>query len=288
MLAKSILVPNVLGKNPDEIEELFTLLTNSSRYESNILDMSSVTWIHPYGAISLLGICRYLSHLTQEPVRLVGLQRNIHAYLRRIDFFACDNGSVTAMDRFNPTDDFGRNPSSSSVLELIPIRSYQDVYLFASRARPILSSWLSNNDDIDRIITLVSEACGNIVAHSGKSGTTMIQKYERASSTDIELAISDLGQGIRQSLLAQHETLSDTDSGFITRAINGLSGRPDASRGQGLGAIQDIAIKSGGSLHIRSEKGSVRTTASERAARDDLSFFPGTHIAITFCSTSAR
>ena len=90
MSEMSIVVPDVLGGVPDTVEKLFAILHNLSPAGPIALDLTPITWIQPYGAISLLGMCRYLKQLTKSPVRLTGLQRSIHAYLRRIDFFTCD------------------------------------------------------------------------------------------------------------------------------------------------------------------------------------------------------
>jgi anti-sigma regulatory factor (Ser/Thr protein kinase) len=281
----SILVPNVLGAKPELVEELYTLVTTAPLSGPIILNMSAVTWVNPYGATSLLGACRFLKERAQETVRLAGLRKDVHAYLRRIDFFERGLEIVLPTDRFDPCNDYGRSAASSNVLELFPIRIQRDVLTVASRGRQILTSWLGNATyDIDQVVNLIAEACSNIVDHSCDRGTVMIQKYEHTPFIDIELAISDLGKGIRRTLLAKHGNISDTCSGFIDRALNGLSARPDGRGGQGLGAIQRIAIKSGGTLHIRSEMGSVWTELTEKVYHDDLPFFPGTHIAIKFRS----
>jgi anti-sigma regulatory factor (Ser/Thr protein kinase)/anti-anti-sigma regulatory factor len=281
----SILVPNVLGTKPELVEELYTLATTVPSDEAVVLDMSAVTWINPYGATSLLGACRFLKQLVQEPVHLTGLRRDVHAYLRRIDFFERGHDIVLATDRFDSCHELGRSSLSSNVLELFPIRVQRDVLTVASRGRRILTSWLGNATyDIDRVVNLIAEACSNIVDHSGDQGIIMIQKYEHTPFITIELAISDLGKGIRNTLLAKHGNISDTCSGFIERALDGLSARPGERGGQGLGVIQRIAIASGGTLHVRSEMGSVWTEPAGKVPRDDLPFFPGTHIAIKFRS----
>ncbi len=260
-----ITVPDSLGESPDAVERLFAALHASSTGDPIALDLTSVTWIRPYGAISLLGVCRYLKQLTHRPVRLMGLQSDIHAYLRRIDFFKCGN-----------------------VLELFPIRVHKDIYEVAGRARHILAYWLgSTSYDLDNIVILLSEACSNIVDHSGDAGIVTIQKYDRKHCIDVNLAIGDLGQGIRRSLMAVHGALSDTCADYIKRALAGLSARSGERGGQGLGAIRRIATESEGNLHIRSEGGSVLAQASGTTARDGLYFFPGTQIAITFRSKRA-
>ena len=95
-------------------------------------------------------------------------------------------------------------------------------------------------------------------------GLVMIQKYDYGHYIEVKLAIADLGVGIRGSLIAAHSDLQDTCSGYIQRALAGLSSRTGPRGGHGLGAISRIATTSGGSLHIRSETGLV---ASRRPRR---------------------
>jgi len=280
-----IAIPDSLGEVPDAVERLFAILHASSTGDPIALDLTSVTWIRPYGALCLLGVCRYLKQLTHRPVRLTGLQWDIHAYLRRIDFFKCGTETVYTTDLFNSADDLSRSTSSSNVLELFPICVHEDIYEVAARARYILAYWLgSTSYDIDHIVILLSEACSNIVDHSGDAGIVTIQKYDRKHCIDVNLAIGDLGRGIRQSLMAVHGAVSDTCTGYIEQALAGLSARSGERGGQGLGAIRRIATESGGSLHLRSEMGSVLAQTSGTTTCDDLYFFPGTQVAITFRS----
>jgi anti-sigma regulatory factor (Ser/Thr protein kinase) len=273
MNEQSIVVPDVLGEEPDAVERFFAVIHSHSAAGPITLDLTSVTWIRPYGAISLLGVCRYLKQLTHQPVRLTGLQSHIHAYLRRIDFFKCGTETVYTTDPFNQADDLGRSTSSSNVLELFPISVYEDIYEVADRARRILAYWLgSSSQGIGHIVTLLSEASSNIVDHSGDTGVVTIQKYERKYHIEVTLA----GE------------VSDTCAGYIVQALAGLSARSGERGGQGLGAIQRIATESGGSLYIRSEMGSVLAQASDTVMRDRLYFFPGTQVVITFRSKSAN
>ncbi len=193
--------------------------------------------------------------------------------------------TVYTTDPFNSIDDLSRSTSSSNVLELFPICVHEDIYEVAARARYILANWFgSTSHDINNIVILLSETCSNIVDHSGDAGIVTIQKYDRKRCIDVNLAIGDLGRGIRQSLMAVHGAVSDTCTGYIEQALNGLSARSGERGGQGLGAIRRIATESGGSLHIRSEMGSVLAQTSGTTTCDDLYFFPGTQIAITFRS----
>src|SRR5258708_34620608 len=133
----SLGVPDILGKEPEVVEKLFALLAVPPSRGPVLLDMAAVTWIQPYGAVSLHGICRYLKQFTQEPVYLAKLRKEVHAYLRRINFFACETDLVSPLEEFRPSNDFFRSRSSSTVLELFPIQTLTDVYKVASRGRRI-------------------------------------------------------------------------------------------------------------------------------------------------------
>jgi anti-sigma regulatory factor (Ser/Thr protein kinase) len=275
-------IPDVLRGPAVPVEELFTLVSSAPTGRRVTLDLSGVSWVCPYGAVALLGACRYLAQRSGEPVRIAAMRDSIHAYLRRIDFFERSTTVAFTDASFNPMQELGRSPASTNVLELVAVGQPADVYEVANRAQRILSFWLGGtSDDMSRVVSLLAEACNNVVDHSGDTGVVTIQKYVRGPYTEVELAISDLGIGIRRSLTAVHGEVADSTTGFIERALAGLSARHGRG-GQGLGAIQRIATASGGHLFIRSETGSVRIWPGGSATEDGLSFFPGTQIAITF------
>lgn len=249
------------------------------------LDLSNVSFVCPYGAVILLDACRYLANRTGQAVRVRTIQPDVHAYLRRIDFFERAGEAVHVLDQFDPIQDFSRSSMSSSVLELAPVACSLDIYGVGTRARRILRSWLSSDAyNIDQIVNLLSEACSNVVDHSGESGVLAIRKYDRSRYVEVQLAISDLGVGIRSSLTVVHGDLSETTAGYIYRALTGLSARRYGRGGHGLGVIQRIATSSGGNLYIRSETGGVQADTTGVTRRDDLTFFPGTQLAISFRS----
>lgn len=289
MNASTIRVPNVLGGQPEAVDRYLILLkdvpTQSAR-QSVVFDMSAVRWIAPYGAIILLESCRYVAQQTGNAVCLVGLKYEVHAYLRRLCFFERAAPCAYTSDVFDPADDLSRSPESCNVLELFCLASPKDVFAAVSRARRILRYWLDeSSDNMGRIVSLISEACSNAVDHSRDSGMLTIQKYERASRTDVLLAIGDLGQGIRESLSPAFGNNLGTDATYIRKALEGLSARPGGRGGLGLATIQRIATASGGSVHIRSGAGHVVARSSGIHPRDGLLFLPGTQISITFCSS---
>lgn len=275
--------PNLLGGNPTTVDRILEVIVPDRCADSIELDLASVSWVCPYGAALLLSYCRAQAMETGCPVQLRHLQPAIHAYLERIDFFAFD---VAVHDEsLAPAARLSRSPASSNVVEMYRIRMHRDVYDVTGRARRVLEAWFQAAPGaIDSIVSLLSEACANIVDHSDDWGIVTVQKYERGAYADVELAISDLGQGIRQSLLNRYPHLHESASGFLKRALEGLSARAGSRGGQGLGAMQRIATGSGGLLHIRSGTASVLARQGTILPHEGLPAFPGTHVAIRFRS----
>lgn len=283
-----IRVPNVLGGQPAGVETYLQLLNAAllkAAGRSIALDCAAVRWVAPFGAVVLLESCRYIEQCTGAAVRLGGMHPDIHAYLRRIDFFERAGTCAFTNDRFDPADDLNRSPGSCNVLELFPLRSLGDVYGAAAHARRILEYWLGDaNSSADRIVSLLSEACSNAVEHSLDRGILTIQKYEQSGRADVVLAVGDLGQGIRNSLSAFDNSSSQADVTYIVKALHGMSSRKDRPGGLGLGAIRRIATASGGSIFIRSGTGRVAAFDSKDRAVGGLVNFPGTQVGITFRS----
>jgi anti-sigma regulatory factor (Ser/Thr protein kinase) len=284
MTKNTIYVPDTLRGPPDTVESFLSLIAGTQSRRRVVLNFSAVTWIYPYGAAILLEACRYLAKLSGHLVRIASLRSGVHAYLRRIDFFERLEGIAYTKDPFDDVDEWSRNPASPNVLELVSLGEHTDVYEVGRRARKILQYWLgSDSQDIDWIVSLLAEACSNVVDHSNDAGAVTVQKYEHQRYVDVELAISDMGIGICKSLANVHGEVADTVSGYIEQALNGLSARKGRG-GQGLGAIQRITTKSDGSLYIRSETGSVLARSAGIIKKDELAFLPGTQIAIKFRS----
>lgn len=283
MNVKRIIVPDILGGYPSRAEPFFACLHKSPAGKLAILDLAGVSWIRPYGVVALFEGCRFLHHHSHMRVCLTGLQIPVHAYLRRIDFFKYGKDVFYTDESFSLANEMNRNSFSPNILEIFPISASRDIYDITARVQCILTDFLEKaHDDIGYIVTLISEACSNVVDHSHDAGIITIQKYKHNGITQVILGIGDMGQGIRQSLMAVHGSIAPTCAAYIQRAIGGLTARPNERGGLGLGSIQNIAVKSGGSLYIRSETGSVQVSPSGAIVRENLHFFPGTQISITF------
>lgn len=277
-------VPNCLGGMPSSAEP-FLLRMPYQVGDSVEYDLRQVTWMRPYGVALLLGACQRCAITLGMPVRLTNLSEDVMRYLRRVNFFRLASSWVIAANTSELGDDWRRSALSDSVLELLPITTKADIFAIIAHARSILQAWFNaDTDDIDYIISLITEACSNVIDHSGESGFITIQKYQKATCIAIELVIADFGCGVATSLRRAHGAIAASNVGYLIAALQGRSSRQGMRGGQGLGAIQRIAIQSGGELYLRSGSASVLARASELDPRDALTRFPGTQIAITFIS----
>jgi hypothetical protein len=251
------------------------------------LDVASVSFVCPYGAAVLLSVCQHLAHQRGQPVQLIGLQEPVHAYLRRLDFFKAGGGAVVADRPLRWGVEIPRSVASLNVLELTVVRSLREVYDATARALGIFTTWLGLDAGVaQRVGCCIAEACENVIEHSRDSGVLVAQKYEFVGWTEVQLAIADLGIGIRQSLRTAYAGLDETPAGWIRRAVAGLSCRGDRG-GVGLGEIRRLATQTGGSLLIRSGAGRAMYAPGHAWYSDlqaELGGLPGTQLAVTLRS----
>lgn len=272
--------------SPKTADGLLVGLTGPAATMGSVtLDAALISFVCPYGAVVLLSACRHLARERGRPVVLVGLQEHVHAYLNRLDFFRAGGGAVVTNRRLHPGAELTRNSASLNVLELTVVRSLREVYDATAYALLIFNAWLGMDAGAaHRVGCCIAEACENVIEHSRDTGVVVAQKYEFSNWTEVQLAIADLGIGIRQSLASAHAELEDTPAGWIKRAVAGLSSRAERG-GLGLGEIRRIATRTGGSLLIRS--GAGYAAFAQNYARytdlpDELGRLPGTQLAVTF------
>lgn len=267
-------------------EELLT--AGNDITDDPTFDCSAIGFVRPCGAAAFASLCQHASHPNGgERVRLLNLRPNVYAYLDRIDFFARAN-AVPVNPPLEYGDLWNRNPRSLSVIELMPIRSRSDRDAALAHAQAILGRWFGQGSpEYCRGTTVLSEACNNIIQHSGGEGVAMLQKYGHGDAVEVELAISDTGCGIPQSLRRVYGPITSRCSQYITRALTGLSSRGRDVIGQGLGAIWETIQVWGGTLLIRSESGRVIARHKTVSQQDGLTHFPGTHVAIRLGPSAA-
>lgn len=277
--------PDHLAGSPDRAETVFQFVDRTSMAAPVILDMAAVRWIAPYGALSLLLTCRYLTQLTGLPVELDAIRPDVRAYLERIDLFDVGQAWIRTRQAVDPEFRLGRSESSINVMPLTLINSSADVIGAAHQLGGIAHTWLQDNpSEVNRLVSVLSEICSNACDHSGDVGYVMAQKYVRPNGVvRVEIAVVDMGMGIPKSLMSRYPDLMLTPGALIVEALNGRSSRPGRGGG-GLDTVRNYVRRSGGLLFLRSTTGSVITRGADAHLADNLTFFPGTQVAVTLQS----
>ncbi|MGB7067591.1 MAG: hypothetical protein WBF55_20825 [Syntrophobacteria bacterium] len=156
-----------------------------------ILDMRHIDFINPYGALLLLATSRCIKQNSGYRVKFESLQDKVHAYLERMDFFS--EGSEWLYTDDVPTDTFLRSPASSQLLEITRLTTTAVRTRFHGRTRKVLGTWLpARSNELNEIVTVLSEICGNAEEHSQDQGHAMIQSYRHQSHTEIDIVVIDL------------------------------------------------------------------------------------------------
>jgi len=276
-------VPNVLGGDTQDAEQLFSVVERARAATHYALDMRAVSFVRPYGVIALIAAARLLSARSGHPVRLDNLADQVHPYLHRMDLF--DVGCDWLRPASSLDERWARNPHTRNLLELTIVTGPEDVTAVASRARTIFSRWLMV-PNLGSLLTILSELCANIYQHSGdRLGCVLIQKYEKVALRQaiVIVAVGDLGRGIRGSLIARHNDLGQEPLDYLHAAMSGKTARNTGRGGLGLRHVEQIAASEGGYLWLRSETAAI-LSRGPGAVLDfpGLTSVPGTLVTVEF------
>jgi anti-sigma regulatory factor (Ser/Thr protein kinase) len=273
--------PNVLDGSTQDVEEFFSLIKGAARVDQYIFDMSAVRFVKPCGVIALVIATRYLSHLSDQRVCLKNIPDEVHSYLHRMNLFEIGQDWLQPGDA--PDEEWYRNPQTPNLLELTRITGPEDVEAVASRAERIFSHWLmvSNLGDL---LNVLSELCANIYQHSGdRHGCVLIQKYKSfmGDRAIVNVAVGDLGCGIRGSLVSRHGEIGEEPLDYLREAMQGRTARQTGRGGLGLRRVEQIAASRGGYLWLRSENAAILSRGPDKVEeRSNLVFVPGTQVAV--------
>jgi hypothetical protein len=219
---------------------------------------------------------------------------DVASYLGRMGFF---EQAEAIYDLHGPARrKRGEAGSSDVLLEITPVRSYDDVHTVVERVnergQAILTSQLHYpKPQAFQFTTMLSEVCQNIVDHADGIGWVATQSYtwqkRLGGRRVVVIAVMDLGIGFKSSLASAHAArFVDrwNDAMALEQAfMHGLNRFHDPHRGQGLQHIRKNAGRWGGKVTIRS--GTARITEvpdwdDSPPLEDGLPYFPGSQIGI--------
>lgn len=271
----------------DSISNVLEQLHKKEIRTVNIIDLSSVTFVKPYGLVLLLQLFNYLDEINDI---IFPNKYAAKTYMERANFFDAANRYVYLnSDILSLKDYVSRDNSNKSMLEITRIEEKRDINetleAVYQQAYNILESELHyTNDDITDFLSILSEMLSNIPRHSESYGYVSAQRYRYAYSDNryVSVCISDTGIGIKGSYEETHSHYISnwTDEAALALAV--IEGESSKNRG-GLGykGVKEKVKNFGGSLYVRS--GTADITINQLGNQQIVGnrpFFPGTQIEI--------
>ncbi len=265
----------------DDLDSLFQIASDVESIDNVVIDMRGTDFLIPSRAVGLVLVCRYIWLKAGTRVLIKNVSQKIQKYMLRMDIPSHAQDWLKIDNLGN--DKWSRNPYTPQLLELTGIASSSDVERVVERAGIIFGQWLEAGS-LNSFLSALSELCSNVYQHSQDSnGVVTIQKYEKTSqnTVNIQVAVGDLGQGIRGSLETRYGILASTAAEYIKLAMEGKSARETGRGGLGLRRVEQILSENQGYLFLRSHDASAYSHyKTGRIFASEKCFFPGTQLAL--------
>jgi hypothetical protein len=262
--------------------------------ERILVDARHTRWVDPFGMVGLLALGEVARQRGGPALLQLPDDADVVSYLGRMGFF---EAAETSFEIHGPARRKRAETGSSDVLlEITPIRSYDDVHDVVARVNERGQTILTTQLHYPRtqalqFTAMLSEVCQNIVDHAEGLGWVATQSYtwqkRLGGRRVVVIAVMDLGIGFRASLASAHAARFVerwNDAMALEQAfMHGLNRFHDPHRGQGLQQIRKNAGRWGGRVSIRS--GTARITEvpdwdETPPLEDGLPYFPGSQIGI--------
>lgn len=273
--------PSTSEENFSDLDLLFYCANEAVPSSTISVNMERAGFITPSRAVGLILVCRYLCAITKTKVLFKNVSRDVQKYFQRMDILIGAQDWLVIENLGE--DEWARNPHTRKLLEMTRIGSTSDVEYILERAENIFGHWL-NKSDLNSLLSSLSELCSNVYQHStDMNGIVLIQKYEKQSLNlvNIQVAVGDLGRGIRGSLEARYGAIASSAFEYIQLAMEGKSARDTGRGGLGLRRVEQILQDNKGSLYLRSHDATMLSHYSAgRVFTSGSVFFPGTQIAL--------
>ncbi len=258
-----------------------------------LFDARQLRWVDPFGMLGLLAAAEVAGRGGEPPVLQLPTSAEVLSYLGRMRFFEQAGNLFEAHGA--PRRTRGGDAASDVLLEITPIRSYQDVHAAVDRAGERALAILTHQlhypaREAWQFGSMLSEVCQNILEHSQATGWVATQTYSRIPRLDrrvVKIGVVDLGVGFKGSLAGAHAARYGdrwSDAAALEAAfIHGLTRFHDPGRGQGLKQIRKQVGRWGGKVSIRSGTARIADVPEWDDAsplEEKLPFFPGAQIGI--------
>jgi anti-sigma regulatory factor (Ser/Thr protein kinase) len=258
--------------------------------ESPDIDLQEITFIDPYGMVSILEIGELYESKGIHKTLYLPKSEEVLKYLERMDFFKFADCYFT-LEPPKPelSEKYFRSSYSDVLLEITLIEKSDDIHFIVGRvkerANTILQKHLHYNEKaINGFIVALSEVCQNIIEHSENKGFVGIQKYhwQNINKNIVKIAVMDLGIGFKKSLSKRFTFKNDLEA--IEKALlHGASRYADEGRGHGLAGVRRFVNQWNGKISIRSGTAKLSIIPDWSWGKEkeiNLTTFPGSHINI--------
>jgi len=260
-------------------------LSKACRKEELVIDLSNVEFAYPPGIVALCLAVNYRGQKgksTELALPEAPEEDDVVAYLNRIDLF--DNlPRETRIDQdLSSLEQHARNPSHEFTEVLVlEEEGIEDASIVVQRfLQRHVEHWRRPYGIFNEVL-LNARDHSSVPVNDGAEteldfGVLHVQAYEDR----LELAVGDIGIGIRKSL----NTCPLHDFGSIAKAIwaalekgaSRFSHMGDRERGGGLRRVKDVIEEMNGELDLRSCGGSAHLKSGSLHYRKYLTPFPGT------------
>jgi anti-sigma regulatory factor (Ser/Thr protein kinase) len=278
--------------NSRELEKVLIEL-QASDGNFNIVDLSNINFIFPYGLNMLLHIMEEIEAFNTFKFP----NEKIMSYLIRMGFFERleETWDLTEEILYDISlHEKPKNEDNKTLLELTKISHFSHVFpvlqIIEEQVKIILEKHLKYTpQEIKKFKDILDELCQNISRHSNAHGYVSVQYvpfYITRSNIKytypVKIGITDCGIGFAATY---NNEISDKDA--IYKAI--IENKSSKSKGgMGLKYIKSYVKEFGGELFIRSGRASYYQEGKEGnyIISTDLPFFKGSQIDITLPTKS--
>jgi anti-sigma regulatory factor (Ser/Thr protein kinase) len=265
-----------------------------------VFDARTAQWSSPFGLIGMLTAGQAVKEAGgPRPAFTVPVSEDVRRYWTRTGFFQ------HAAELFEIAGKLPRvkvEEQSDVLLDVTAVRGSEDVHAVVGKIQEGAARILTHELKIDAKATMgfamaLSEACQNIVEHSGTSGWVSVHAYtfrKRLGRRVVVIAVGDAGIGFRHSLEAtQSRRFGDRwgDGAALEAAvIQNISRFRDPGRGQGIAGIKRYLGRWQGKLSIRSGTARIAIVPEwddDLPMTEQLPSFPGAQVQIVIPAQEA-
>lgn len=258
MKQRRVKVPSKLALNTIDsmCPQFYSLMSD----EKALFDLSDVSFVTPDALLLLVTSSKLCYEKTQQPTMWVNANSEIRSYMDRMRI----NSLPFIFLEHPPFFKKRQYGKSDALIEVSTITSDQEIGNAIMKTKGILKRWLPNGSyaNLMDISTLFKETFENSIEHSGTEPSKgvcyyTLQKYARADhTTEIQIAVGDIGVGILGSQKRKYPDTKDDAEAIVQALQHGRSSRKDGG-GMGFANMRDALGNLNGHLTIRSGKARV-------------------------------